>query len=44
MGCCGNRCTVSPINDEDEGDPMKNDTKLGLHGGNTQLGNEMMVM
>ncbi len=27
-------------NDKDEGDPMKNDAELGLHGGNTELGNE----
>ncbi len=40
MGCCSNRCMATPINDKDEGDPMKNDAELGLHGGNTELGNE----
>ncbi len=28
------------INDKDEGDPMKNDAELGLHRGNTELGND----
>ncbi len=23
MGCCGNRCTATPNNDKDEGDPME---------------------
>ncbi len=27
-------------NDQDEGDPMENDAELGLHRGNTELGNE----
>ncbi len=40
MGCCSNRCTATLINGEDEGDPMENDAELGLHRGNTELGNE----
>ncbi len=40
MGYCGNRCTATLINDKDKGDPMKNNAELGLHGGNTELGNE----
>ncbi len=40
MGCCGNRCTATLNNGEDEGDPMENNAELGLHGDNTELGNE----
>ncbi len=40
MGCCGNRCTATLNNGDDKGDPMKNDAELGLHGNNTELGNE----
>ncbi len=40
MGCCSNRCTATLNNDKDESDPMKNDAELGLHRGNTELGNE----
>ncbi len=27
-------------NGDDEGDPMENNAKLGLHGGNTELGDK----
>ncbi len=31
---------ATPNNGDDEGDPMENGAELGLHGGNTELGNE----
>ncbi len=40
MGCCGNRCMATLNNDKDESDPMENNAELGLHRGNTELGDE----
>ncbi len=40
MECCGNRCMTTLNNDKDKGDPMENGAELGIHRGNTELGNE----